>query len=60
MGLLFEFEYRYRDYLGKSLKSTFGDLDKHEGILLNTPKEVNAFFEDMMDANRMSKFNVEE
>ena len=52
MNLFGEFEQRYHDQFGESLQHAFKVIDNGEGIPLNGTKEVEAFFADMMDANR--------
>ena len=52
MNLFVEFERHYHDELGKLLKESCDAIDRGEGIDLFGGKEIEMYFNDMMEANR--------
>ncbi len=50
MNLFHEFEDRYHHQLGSSLQAAFKSIDDGDAIALNGKKEIDIFFEDMMEA----------
>lgn len=58
MNLLNQFESRYHEELGSSLKVSFQKLDAGEVTTLNGAAEITAFFDDLMEAgHKDSRFS---
>ena len=58
LALFGQFEDRFHDQLGQSLKSAFEKVENGEGLVLNGRKEIDQFFDDMMIATRSKKWST--